>query len=75
MFLAGFATAALIAFLFFVFIAIGIHVCVKDNEMAFAVYSEKDGKWKITKNFGVIAGAVEFRLKFRPDTVKILGED
>ena len=75
MFFAGFMTAAALAAILFILIAVGIHVCVKDDEMALAIYSTKEGKWKITNNFGKVAGRIEFRLKYDPDSIKILGED
>ncbi|EDJ1279857.1 hypothetical protein ACMZID_004372 [Salmonella enterica subsp. enterica serovar Brandenburg] len=73
MFAFGFAVAAFIAICFYGFVKIGVRACLNDNELALAIYKNKDDVWKITRNFEKIADEIAFRRKFgKPGSIKYI---
>lgn len=73
LFIAGFGFCAFICFCLYLCFAWGFHACVKDNELATAVYRNKKDVWEITKNFEKIAEEITFRRKFgKPGSIKYI---
>lgn len=72
MFLYGFVTCLFICFLFYHFFSYGVKACVKDKELAVAVYKTKSDTWQVTDNFDEIVRRIEYRRQYKPHTVKPL---
>lgn len=70
MFIYGFASALLLCFIIYLIVSAGVNLAVKDHEIAIAVYSNKEKKWKTTKGFDKIAELVAFRRKHYPHMVE-----
>ena len=73
MFIAGFGFCAFLVFMIYLSFSWGFHECVKDNELAVAVYKNKNDVWEITRNFEKIASIIENRRKFgKPGSIKYI---
>lgn len=72
MFIYGFASALLLCFLFYHFLSYGVKACVKDKELAVAVYKTKSDTWQVTDNFDEIVRRIEYLRQHKPHTVKPL---
>lgn len=70
MFLYGFVTCLFVRFLLYHFFSFGVKECVKDKELAVAVYNTKTDTWKVTDHFDEIVRRIEYRRQFKPHTVK-----
>lgn len=70
MFIYGFSFALLLCFIICLIVSAGVNLAVKDHEIAIAVYSNKEEKWKTTKGFDKIAELIAFGRKKYPHMVE-----
>lgn len=72
-FIGGFVVCGIIAFVLYLVICKGITECIKDNEMTFAVYNNKEDAWEIPRNFDHVVKIIETRRKFgKPGAIKYI---
>lgn len=72
-FVSWFVVCGILAFILYCVICIGVKLCIKDREIAIAIYRNKTDTWEITPAFEQIAQTIEMRKKFgRPGAVKYI---
>lgn len=72
-FIGGFVVCGIIAFILYLAFSKGLVELVKDNELTFAVYKNKEDVWEIPRNFDHVVKIIETRRKFgKPGAIKYI---
>ena len=72
-FIGGFVVCGILASVLYCLISFGIIACVKDRELAIAIYRKKTDTWEVTKTFDQVVQTIEVRKRFgRPGAVKYI---